>query len=511
MMPSCGFRFNEQPCLSNSTDWSSPTELQSLGFPKDDLEIASFTDSGIGSSELDEQNWSMYQWSDSVTSPSWNDLGQPTEIPPYLDFDGAQLPPGRPSFNNLEKTAYFSQSTFPHSQESKPPATETRIRPTSDYYLLNHFFEVLLPFIHFDENTCNEFQCFLLPFSRISATVSNALLALSSAHLERKGIQPTKDSQCFHTAAVQGLAKLTVHVDESNKDEILATVLLLTYYDHLTQRGDDTIDGLLKLAMTILHSFPQSFPTPVNLFFQREFSLHEIVRTIRPASTLNTAGTEQDTTLNYTSISNFLRLPTTLWPIINRLPQLRILRKFLEAALAENETGKAAVLRTEFDNASQGIKLALQGWKAPLLFDDLPAQATNNSFLAEASTDDAARAQFQCVVNHTEAFRHSAFVYLYRVGHSYPRTHPLLQKHISLALSHCAEAVRYEGDGQRVPKQSLLWPLCIAACQAISQEHRDLATHVLNVITSRGDMSGTMCSSAALMEMWWATDLATVN
>jgi hypothetical protein len=97
--------------------------------------------------------------------------------------------------------------------------------------LVDHFCNVLSHLIVFKEDTGNAFQQLVLPLSHASSPVMNAIFALSSAHLEYRGIENEEKSLDFHNKALQGLARLIDQNDESNREEVLGAIMLLVYYE----------------------------------------------------------------------------------------------------------------------------------------------------------------------------------------------------------------------------------------------------------------------------------------
>jgi hypothetical protein len=95
--------------------------------------------------------------------------------------------------------------------------------------LLGHFTDVLSPLMVFTDETGNPFQQLVLPMSASSPPLLNALLALSSAHMENRGIYNKEKSLDFHTRALQGLGE-TIERGEGG-DEILAAIVMLIYYE----------------------------------------------------------------------------------------------------------------------------------------------------------------------------------------------------------------------------------------------------------------------------------------
>jgi hypothetical protein len=59
----------------------------------------------------------------------------------------------------------------------------------------------------------------------------NAIFALSSAHLEYRGIENEEKSLDFHNKALQGLAQLIEQNECANREEVLGAIMLLVYYE----------------------------------------------------------------------------------------------------------------------------------------------------------------------------------------------------------------------------------------------------------------------------------------
>lgn len=97
--------------------------------------------------------------------------------------------------------------------------------------LIDHFCNVLSHLIVFKEDTGNPFRQLVLPLSHASSPVMNAIFALSSAHLEYRGIENEEKSLDFHNRALQGLAQLIDQNDPTHKEEILGAIMLLVYYE----------------------------------------------------------------------------------------------------------------------------------------------------------------------------------------------------------------------------------------------------------------------------------------
>jgi hypothetical protein len=96
---------------------------------------------------------------------------------------------------------------------------------------VDHFCNVLSHLIVFKEDTGNPFRQLVLPLSHASSPVMNAIFALSSAHLEYRGIENEEKSLDFHNRALQGLAQLIEQNQHANREEVLGAIMLLVYYE----------------------------------------------------------------------------------------------------------------------------------------------------------------------------------------------------------------------------------------------------------------------------------------
>lgn len=97
--------------------------------------------------------------------------------------------------------------------------------------LVDHFCNVLSHLIVFKEDTGNPFRQLVLPLSHSSSPVMNAIFALSSAHLEYRGVENEEKALGFHNKALQGLAQLIEQNDPLAREEVLGAIMLLVYYE----------------------------------------------------------------------------------------------------------------------------------------------------------------------------------------------------------------------------------------------------------------------------------------
>ncbi|KAE8443160.1 hypothetical protein EG329_002329 [Mollisiaceae sp. DMI_Dod_QoI] len=376
--------------------------------------------------------------------------------------------------------------------------------------LVDHFCNVLSHLIVFKEDTGNPFRQLVLPLSHASSPVMNAIFALSSAHLEYRGVENEEKSLDFHNKALQGLARLIEQNEYANREEVLGAIMLLVYYEVLVQRGSSNIvTGHLKGAMTIMKSGPL-ISTPTTIFLERAFRFYDVIAalslgtppnaTTQPCSTPFPAppvegAQKQSSPLN--AVDTLLGFSTDLWPIIHRLSHLLSHRESLEAAIASGETSKATVLRTELESTSQAIELALKNWKPTCA----PETSDEGTLKLPQST------RIQSILNNAEAYRHSALVYLYRTVRSHPRCHSQVQKHAHLSLEACSNVVNLAEKCQDGPMSALLWPLFVAACEATSDEDRELALNAFCGTERRQGMNNIMRAWEVVQEVWRRADL----
>ena len=168
-----------------------------------------------------------------------------------------------------------------------------------------------------------------------------------------------------------------------------------------------------------------------------------------------------------------------------------------------------AAVTTRNETTTSAIQVALKQWQ-PILPPSFYYSAETTTVYRFDSKDQgssdttAEHAQLQGVLNNSLAYRHSAFVYLYRTIQNYPRDHPLVQQHAHASLVHCIGTVRSDG-----PMSALLWPLFVAACEAEqSSGDRDLAQQVFVAIDRRQGMANIERAWCIVQEVWRRADEA---
>ncbi|KAI9163115.1 transcriptional regulatory pro-1 [Paramyrothecium foliicola] len=374
--------------------------------------------------------------------------------------------------------------------------------------LVDHFCNVLSHLIVFREDGGNPFQQLVLPLSHSSPAVMDAIYALASAHLEFRGVQNGEKSVYFHNQAIQGLARLIQQGCDVNRNELLAAIMLLVYYEVLVQKArSNIVDGHLKGAMTIM-SNGQTPTDRTGVFLERAFRFYDVIAALSfgtaPLSTAPGHGClapfppldSRGAISPLGSVDALLGMATSLWPIIHRMSNLRGLKVEIDNAVSRGELSKVAVLRTEFETTASATESALNSWK-PIL----PPEAKLGED-ADATQDKVfERGRLQSIINNALAYRHSALVYLYRTIFNHPRSHRLVQHHAHASLTHCIGTVNNDG-----PMGALLWPLFVAACEATDVGDRDLARQTFVAIDRRQGMTNIERAWCIVQEVWRRAD-----
>jgi Fungal specific transcription factor domain len=185
---------------------------------------------------------------------------------------------------------------------------------------------------------------------------------------------------------------------------------------------------------------------------------------------------------------------SNLWPIMHRMAKLRSSKLSLETASATGTSSEVSVLREEFDSTARCIELALTAWK-PVLPPPTPT-----------SSDPLEEARIQSMVSNAKAYRYSALVYLYHDIYVHPRNSSAVQKWTRLSLISCSKAIDYPAYCFEGPMSTLLWPLFMAACNAVEQTDRDLATKVFVAIDKRQGTKNIAHAWAVVVEVWGRGD-----
>lgn len=203
------------------------------------------------------------------------------------------------------------------------------------------------------------------------------------------------------------------------------------------------------------------------------------------------------------NVDTLLGMATTLWPILHRLSNLLSLKTELDNAFKSSQSSKIAVLRTEFETNSRAIEGALERWQPSLP----PNVVLRNGCLETLNGQDMPeRELLYSILHNALAYRHSAFVYLYRTIYGYSPNHALVQRHVHDSLVYCSQCVAFKG-----PMGALLWPLFVAACEAITVEDRTLTKRTFGGYDTHQGMTNIDNAWGVVKEVWKQHDLLSVT
>lgn len=207
-------------------------------------------------------------------------------------------------------------------------------------------------------------------------------------------------------------------------------------------------------------------------------------------------------------VDTLLGMASTLWPILHKLSTLLALKRELESGDAD--AARTATLQSEFETSAYAVDVALKRWKPNLpprlqvvSSEEAGAYAGENIYDAEGHATASQRAHLQSVLNNALAYQHGAIVYLHRTIYGHSRRHALVQRHAHVALTHCVATVRNGG-----PMGALLWPLFVAACEAVTLGDRDLARQTFAVLGQRQGMLNIERAWFIIEEVWRRADTA---
>lgn len=190
-----------------------------------------------GRDKWDSNSGLHYPESDASTLEWEGQLDIGNEVEEIIRVEPAHIQEPSPSMTIVKRSKYPDLAMIAPSPIPSPllefsaPAYEEFTSMRSRRRLVDHFCNVLSHLIVFKEDTGNPFRQLVLPLSHGCSPVMNAIFALSSAHLEYRGIENEENSLGFHNKALQGLALLIEKNDPTSREEVLGAIMLLVYYE----------------------------------------------------------------------------------------------------------------------------------------------------------------------------------------------------------------------------------------------------------------------------------------
>ncbi|KAG5932663.1 hypothetical protein E4U60_005088 [Claviceps pazoutovae] len=408
-----------------------------------------------------------------------------------------------------------------HILELHSPSFVDFTHDPNERFLMHYFCNTLSHLIVLREDRGNPFQQLVLPLAYTSPAVKAAIYALASAHLVGKAqnrLASDETSIHFHNEAIRNLATLIAKGDGVDGNELLATIMLIVYYEVLVQRRrSNLVESHLKGAMAIMRT-NSTRGDPTTTFLEEAFRFYDVIAALSSGTaplSSDSYSNELPSVENYTITNTrhespprarseqplpttdgpnaLLGLATSLWPVIHRLSGLLSLKNKVQDALYRGDSDMFSIAATQglFDTECASIETCLHEWQPVLPTPE------------DATTTAGTMKELQSIFNNALAYRHSALVYLYRTIYNFSRTHPAVQHHASVSLVHCRATVLHEG-----PMGALLWPLFVASCEAVDPVDRHSARETFQGIAHRQGMANIERAWEVVQEVWRRADKA---
>ena len=190
------------------------------------------------------------------------------------------------------------------------------------------------------------------------------------------------------------------------------------------------------------------------------------------------------------SVDTLFGLLTDLWPVLHRLASLMEIKLTLEKEEAANPGHeKTTAMRSDFDTNTSNIELSLRQWTPKIPVTVIPV---------DNPADDS---RLQSILNNAEAYKQAASVYLHRDILSHGRSSPKVQAPTKQCLQACLRVVIFSG-----PMATLLWPLFVAASEAVEDVDRNVARTVFRHLESRQGMNNIVTGWEVCEELWRRAD-----
>ncbi|KAG6112694.1 hypothetical protein E4U13_004192 [Claviceps humidiphila] len=409
-----------------------------------------------------------------------------------------------------------------HILELYSPSFVDFTHDPNERFLMHYFCNTLSHLIVLREDRGNPFQQLVLPLAYTSPAVKAAIYALASAHLvgkARNQLASDETSIHFHNEAIRNLATLIAKGDGVDGNELLATIMLIVYYEVLVQRRrSNLVESHLKGAMAIMRTNSRRGDR-TTVFLEEAFRFYDVIAALSSGTaplSSNSHTNELPSVDSYTNTRHessprarseqpvlttdgpnaLLGLATPLWPVIHRLSGLLSLKNKVQDALSRGDGDMFSIAATQgfFDTECAAIETCLHEWQPVLPTPE------------DAATNAGTMKELQSIFNNALAYRHSALVYLYRTIYNFPRTHPAVQHHASVSLVHCRATVLHEG-----PMGALLWPLFVASCEAVDPVDRHSARDTFQGLAHRQGMANIERAWQVVQEVWRRADKADVG
>lgn len=334
-------------------------------------------------------------------------------------------------------------------------------------YLMHHWTTVLATVVSMAAGPQNPFLVHLTPMAAQSAAVRSAVCSMAASHLAilRQSGGGGDDAQALQTSAlhhrVLAVSSLRQSLQTQDPELSLATVLLLQVSDRLF--AIDTRVDHLSGAKAIIAAGrgrgdggkPRAWDTASAAFLLSLCFYHDVLASVargsRPVLEFNGDGSDEHGNLFPVESMAMegvesMRGLTAVLQIVGRISRMR---------------GMNSNPEQDAEGHAVEAELNALGGSTVITTDSLDDDGNNiRTGTGIAVTEDD--------INHTiQAYKHAAFIYLYRVWFNVGAPHPLTLKHARSSLRHLGAV------GLSSPLLSAhVWPLWTAGCETIDADER---------------------------------------
>ncbi|CAH0025409.1 unnamed protein product [Clonostachys rhizophaga] len=387
-------------------------------------------------------------------------------------------------------------------QDLTPPCDWRPSWSTSHQELLHHYSEVLSHLIVLSEEPINPFRNCIMPiiYESQDSPVLYAVLAFSAAHLENTGKHLEESSVDFYNRSLEGISHSMSN--EVSPQETLIAIILLVYFEALVRsKSSPNMKAHLQDSSRLLRKIEASKQFEYD-FLHKALGFYDVIHSLSTrAKPLLTPPGDIDNNRGYPkgnshsgAIDPLLGLSETLWPLLYRLGVLLSRLEEWKMAVEAGDAFDSDILYIAIQTSAATLKETLETW-VPVIPQGYVLSDGNISRQDGQITPDCLT--IRAMFHNALAYRYAALLQLHKAAYGRPRHHPCIQENVHLTLSHCMEVTSSNG-----PVSALLWPLFIAASEAVTKEDRLMATQTFNCLQQRQGMVNIDHASEIILKTW---------
>ncbi|KAF1847852.1 uncharacterized protein K460DRAFT_64719 [Cucurbitaria berberidis CBS 394.84] len=339
----------------------------------------------------------------------------------------------------------------PESTKSMPLLPAVSPGPSSDLspgdrYLFHHWIDHLSTLISVAPRNANStpFQLHLTSMAYDSAALRSTILSMAANHLGSLSNNSSLRLQAYRHQrdAIRELQQIIQEPGDRNHEPAFATVMMMQVSSRLFGVDDEAnvANHLMGAkAMVACHKEEDWAASSSARFLMSLFAYHDILSSVsrgaRPLVDHATDFTALEGEKDMESIANVLLVVARISELQQTIKRRRM--ESTETALSEEEDATGRVL--------QQILL------------NMDFKTSNHNGLSN-ETD---------VRNTAEAYRHAAFIYLYRTWLDIGAPNPISVDHVQRCLSYIEQV-----DVRSPLTTAHIWPLFTAGCEAVDNAQR---------------------------------------